>query len=126
MLHRDYLVEMIRDFVNMVMMALGRALKDHDKQSAEEAEAAVAELIDLDPEFALELAPDSLVTMMLLSGVADSIAQYVTYTLSTLSVAYDEMGEERLAGLRKAQAEAVAESFGCDINAVPEGMEGLI
>ncbi len=47
-------------------------------------EAAVAELIDLSQRLPA-LSPDSLVTMMLLSGVADSVAEYVVYALDRLS-----------------------------------------
>ncbi len=125
MLHRDYILDLIDQFMMVVLEALRHALQQHDQQSAEEAEEAIANLLDLDPEFALDLAPDSLVTMMLLSGMADSVADYVGFTLEKLSEAYEGMGAEDLARLRHAQAEAVAESFGCDLQTPPEGLEGL-
>ena len=83
-------------------------------------EQQVAELIDLSPETACALAPDSLVTMMLLSGVADSVAEYVSYALERASRIYDQLGDTDASGLRHLQAQAVAESFNCDLSAVPK------
>jgi hypothetical protein len=80
----------------------------------------VAALLDLDPQTAMNLAPDSLVTMMLLSGMGDSLASYVAYALDRVGDAYDDWGDTQTAELRWDQAQAVAESFGCDQNAVPE------
>ena len=125
MLHRDYILEVIEQFVDTVMRALRHALKEQDVTSAQEAEQAVADLLDLDRTVALELSPDSLVTMMLLSGMADSVADYVAYALDKLGDVYDATGDKALAELRRQQAEAVAESFGCDLSVVPQGLEGL-
>ena len=113
MLHRDYLLEIISRFVETVSVALRRALLDGSHESAREVEDSVAALLDLDPQTAMNLAPDSLVTMMLLSGMGDSLASYVAYAL-------DDWGDTQTAELRWDQAQAVAESFGCDQNAVPE------
>lgn len=120
MLHRDYLLEIIARFVEVVTAALRRAVLDGDEVSAREVEDSVAALLDLDPQTAMNLSPDSLVTMMLLSGMGDSLASYVSYALDRVGDAYDEMGDHRTAALRWDQAEAVAESFGCDQSQVPE------
>lgn len=120
MLHRDYLLEIISKFVETVMAALRRAAFEGDAQAAQEVEDSVAALLDLDPETAMNLSPDSLVTMMLLSGMGDSLASYVSYALDRVGDAYDDMGDKHRAELRWDQAEAVAESFGCDPDEVPE------
>lgn len=120
MLHKDYLLEVIAQFVDAATEALGLAHKRHDPQAAQEAEEAVAGLLDLDAQVALSLSPDSLVTMMLLSGIGDSLAEYVTYTLRELGDVYEEMGNAQVADLRHQQALAVAESFGVDPDVVPD------
>ncbi|WP_303133239.1 hypothetical protein [uncultured Olsenella sp.] len=125
MLQHDYLLEIISQFVDVATAALRGAVMDGDVESAGQAEDAIAGLLDLDPEVALQLSPDSLVTMMLLSGVADSLAGYVAYTLRRLSGAYAGMGRAALAELRLAQARAVEESFGCEPGAVPEEFASL-
>lgn len=125
MLQRDYILEMIEQFLKVVVASLGRALAKADPRSAEEAEAAVATLVDLDPEVAMQLAPESLVTMMQLSGIGDSVADYVAYTLSMLGHAYDGMGDHATAAMRREQAQAVADAYGYDFSAPPEGMEDV-
>ena len=69
MLHRDYLLEVIARFVDAVTIALRGALLDRNPTSAREVEDSVAALLDLDPNTAMNLSPESLVTMMLLSGM---------------------------------------------------------
>ena len=124
MLQRDYILEIVEQFVDGVSAALRRAL-DGDVSACEDVESQVAELLELDRGTALALAPDSLVTMMVLSGMGDSVASYVCYALDRLSRVYDRAGEEDLAGLRRLQARAVAESFGCDPARPPEGLANL-
>ena len=120
MLHRDYLLEVIARFVEAIMVALRRALFEGDEVAAKEVEDAVAALLDLDPQTAMNLSPDSLVTMMLLTGMGDSLASYVAYALDKVGDAYDDMGQREKAELRWDQAQAVAESFGCEEGVVPE------
>jgi hypothetical protein len=120
MLHKDYLLEVIEQFVSTVSQALARALLQRDFEAAEEVEAAVADLVQLDPDTAMALAPQSLVTMMLLSGTGDSVAGYAAYALNRLGDAYDGMGDHDLAELRREQAHAIADSFGADLNEIPQ------
>ena len=125
MLHRDYILEMIAEFCEAVTRALRHALEGGGVESCAEVESQIASVLDLDPMLALSLEPDSLVSMMVLSGMGSALAEYVAYALSELSDVYDELGEENLSKLRLAQAAAVAESFGCDLDAVPEGFARL-
>ncbi|MDO5709184.1 MAG: hypothetical protein Q4G41_03615 [Coriobacteriales bacterium] len=120
MLHKDYLVEEITQFVEAVMEGLGLARVSQDPQATLEVENAVAGLLDLDPEVALMLTPDSLVTMMLLSGVGDALADYVTYALREVADIYEAQGDVQTADLRREQARVVAASFGCDYDVIPE------
>lgn len=124
MFERDYIVEIVGEFARRVGLALRRAL-DGDQTGVADAEREVADLLELDPQVALALAPDSLVTMMVLSGMGDAVASYVCYALERVARLYDRAGDEDLAGLRHLQAKAVAESFGCDPEDVPEGFEDL-
>ncbi len=125
MLHRDYLLEIIARFVEVVTAALRQALLEKDSEAPQEIEDSVAALLDLDPETAMNLSPDSLVTMMLLSGMGDSIASYVSYALDKVGDAYDDAGDAGKAELRWDQAQAVAEAFGCAPDAVPEEFAAL-
>lgn len=119
MLQRDYVLELIGQFAEAVKRALKR-VDEGDRGGCEEIERQIADILELDHATALALAPDSLVTMMILSGMGDSVASYVCFALGRLSKAYEDMGEEDLAGIRAAQAKAVAESFSCDPEDIPE------
>lgn len=124
MLHRDYLVEMVENFVEGISDPLCRSYRG-DKQALGEVEQQIALLVDLDPLLALSLAPDSLVSMMMLSGVADSMAAYVTYALRRVADAYEVQGDKATAVLRRTQAQAVAEAFMCDEADTPEELKAL-
>ena len=112
MLQKDYILEIVGDFVDGVAKHLDAALAG-DAEATGAVEQDVAGLLDLDPEVALTLSPDSLVTMMVLSGMA--------FSLTRLADAYEAQGDADTAALRRAQAAAVGESFGCDPTVAPEG-----
>ena len=124
MLQRDYILEIVGQFVEGVSGALRRAVSG-DATGAADVERQIGELLDLDAATALALSPDSLVTMMVLSGMGDSVASYVCYALERLSRLYAREGNEDLAGLREIQARAVAESFSCDPADVPAELAAL-
>ena len=124
MLQRDYVLEIIGQFVEGVSRALRRAaLGEKDGLLATERE--IGDILELEPTTALALAPDSLVTMMVLSGIGDSVAAYVCYALDRLARFYEAAGDEDAAGLRRLQARAVAESFGCDPDQPPAELAAL-
>lgn len=127
MLQRDYILEIVGDFVEGITDAFRRALGEEAGRAAgvEAVEQQIGDLLELDHETALSLAPDSLVTMMVLSGMGDSVAAYVCYALDRLGTAYERQGDADLAGLRRAQATAVAESFACDPADVPSELASL-
>lgn len=125
MLQHDYILEIIGKFVESVTVALLGVFKNGDLSRIADAERAVAELLDLDAETAMSLAPQSLVTMMSLSGVGDSVAAYAAFALSKVGDAYDLSGDCALAELRRGQARAIADAFGADEKDVPEEFKDL-
>ena len=125
MLHKDYLLEVIEQFVSTVSKALAEALLHRNLEAAEEVEEAVADLVQLDPQTAMSLSPESLVTMMTLSGTGDAVAGYAAYALYHLGDAYDGMGQHDVAQMRREQATAIAESFGANVEEIPEEFQSL-
>ena len=124
MLQRDYVLEIIGQFVEGVSRALRRAAVG-EKDGLVATEQEIGELLELDHATALALAPDSLVTMMVLSGMGDSLAEYVGYALDRLARLYERAGDDDTAGLRRLQAKAVGESFGFDPATPPAELAGL-
>ncbi len=125
MLQRDYILELIAQFAESVRDSLKLASRKKDLAACEDVERQIGELLELDYRTALQLAPDSLVTMMVLSGMGDAVASYVCFALRRLSEIYAEAGNEDLAHIRMAQAMAVAESFNCSVEDVPEEFADL-
>jgi hypothetical protein len=73
----------------------------------------------------MSLTPESLVTMMILSGTGDAVSGYAAYALNRLGVAYEQMGEAQLAEERRAQAVAIADAFGASLDEIPEELRDL-
>ena len=125
MLQRDYLTEMVRRFANVLARRLRAALLDTDPEAIKDLEDAVGSLLDLDGVTAMSLDPSSLVTMMELSGVADSLASYANYALRRIADAYAAQGQPALAQTRRVQADAVCTSFLCEPSFVPAELAEL-
>lgn len=93
MLHRDYLLEVISQFVEVVTRALRAAHASDEvpasRESAREVEQSVAGLLDMDPDVAMGMEPDSLVTMMVLSGLGEAVSGYVAFALSRVADVYE-------------------------------------
>ena len=119
MLQHDYILEVVGKFVESVAVALLGIFKRRDFTHIGEAEKAVAELLDLDPETAMALSPESLVTMMRLSGVGDTVAAYAAYALRKVGEAYELEGDAEVGSRRIAQARASSEACGVEEGEVP-------
>ncbi len=120
MLQRDYITEMTRRFGQVLARRMRAALLDADPDAIADLEDAVGSLLDLDGVTALALDPTSLVTMMELSGIADSLAVYVQYALLRIADGYEASGNTALAATRREQAQAVAGAFLCQLGTVPQ------
>lgn len=120
MLQRDYIVAMLKQLSEVLTRYLRPAVVDADSTAIDEVEGAIGNLLNLEGSVALSLDPNSLVTMFELSGIADSVAGYVSYVLVRLGDAYDQQGNGERAQLRRAQAQAISTAFGSKYGAIPE------
>ena len=125
MLERDYILMVITEFVRTVTEALRLSHFDRSEEAFQQVEAAVAELVGLDAQTAMSLSADSLVQVMVLSGVGAGVAGHAAYALDRLADEYEDAGQEDVAEVRRAQAEAIAESFGWDLNQIPKELAEL-
>ena len=125
MLERDYILMVITEFVRTVTEALRLSHFDRSQEAFQQVEAAVAELVGLDAQTAMTLSADSLVQVMILSGVGAGVAGYAAYALDRLADEYEDAGQEDVAEVRRMQAEAIAESFGWDLNQIPKELAEL-
>lgn len=114
----DYLLDMIARFVQSVVDALGKARGGLSREAVASFESVVGDVLDMDASCALALSPASLVTMMQLSAVDESLAVYAVYALGQAASVYEDAGDAT-AGLRRAQAQAIADAYGFPVGEVP-------
>jgi arylsulfatase A-like enzyme len=118
----DYLLDMIARFVESLVQAMGKGRDGRQVEALVAYEDVVGTVLDMDPEVALALSPASLVTMMQISAVDESLAVYAAYALERAAQVYDAAGDA-CAQLRRAQAAAVADAYGFPVTAVPHELE---
>ncbi len=118
----DYLLDQIARFVEGILASIERMRSGGATEAVEGFEAVVGDVLDMDPETALSLSPASLVTMMQLSAVDESLAGYAVYALGRAADAYDAQGNA-VSQIRRAQAQALADAYGFPVTAVPPEVE---
>jgi hypothetical protein len=118
----DYLLEMVARFVEALVTALERARLGRSAEAIGDYEGLVGEALDMDAEVVLELAPPSLVAMMQISAVDDTMAGYTVYALGRAADLREEQGDA-VAQLRREQAACVAEAYGLEASYVPPELE---
>lgn len=117
MLTQDYLVRLLVDFAAGIMRSMQRATNQRDpKGAAEMLEMAVGESVDMDGATLLSLSPDSIATIMQVSGVDPSVTEYIARSLLLAASYYEDAGESASAGLRASQAKAIASAYGHNID----------
>ena len=80
---------------------------------------------DLDGEALLSLAPESLASVLQVSGVDPHLTEYIARSLMLSGRYHGEAGRADMAELRRAQGLAVAAAFGHEMGADPAGDEAL-
>ncbi len=120
MLHRDYILELVNRFVEVLVRDFERIRAVGDTEAITEMEEAIAELVELEPVMLLSLAPESLATFVSLSPQADAVAPYLVWGLGRVAEALDAVGDGFTANLRRDQARAVADAMGIDAEALPD------
>ena len=122
MLQRDYLVQMIQQFIQAIMRSRTTSQQD-PQQAAGSLENAIGSATDIDGATLLSLGPESIASVMQLSGVDPRVAGYIAYSLQLEAEYLHQAGNDVLATIRQQQAEAVAETFMCDLNEVTSELE---
>ncbi|WP_251212083.1 hypothetical protein [Adlercreutzia murintestinalis] len=117
MLTQDYLVRMLVDFAAGIMRAMQRQTEERDPRGgAELLEAAVGQAVDIDGDALLALAPESMATVLQVSGTEPALTEYMARSLMLAASYRSEAGQAELAELRANQARALATAYGHDIS----------
>lgn len=123
MLQRDYLMQMISQFIQAIIDSRKTAQQKNPQLAADSLEDAIGNATDIDGATLLSLGPESIASVMQLSGVDPRVAGYIAYSLQLESEYLQEAGNSSLAALRQEQANAVAETFMLDLEQTPAELE---
>ncbi|MEG0016972.1 MAG: hypothetical protein RR747_10425 [Gordonibacter sp.] len=127
MLTQDYLVRIMVQFAEIIRRSWMRATKERDPRGAADMlEDAVGEATDIDGGVLLSLSPESIASVMQVSGTDPKVTEYIARSLLLASGYLCEAGDYGLATVREQQARAIAEAYGHELPETPEGLAGLL
>lgn len=119
MLHQDYLVRMIIQFIEAIRQSMRLARSDKKPRiAAEMLDVAIGEATEIDGGILLSLMPESMVEIMQVSGTDQHLVGYIAHSLQLASYYYAQANESALSYLRDQQAQAVAKAYGIELTQV--------
>ena len=120
MFEQDYLMRIIAQLLGAIRRSMERAAGEEDPDGA-----ASALDMALGDEALLSLAPESLASVLQVSGVDPHLTEYIARSLMLSGRYHGEAGRPDVAELRQAQGRAVAAAFGHELGADPVSDEAL-
>lgn len=119
MLQQDYLVRMLMRLAEAISKSLAKAKDDDDpEEAAELLENAIGEATELDGAVLLSLAPESIASVVQISGTDPRVVEYIARTLMLEASCLEDAGKSEKAALRNEQALALANAYGIDVSSV--------
>ena len=119
MLQQDYLVRMLMRLAEAIGKSLAKAKDDEDPEAAADLlEAAVGEATELDGAVLLSLSPESIASVVQISGTDPRAVEYIVRTLLLEASYLEDAGKPEKAALRTQQANALADAYGVDVSSV--------
>lgn len=131
MLEQDYLMRQLLQFFKALVRSNELYWKDENPQGAADSlEDAISNATEMDGVALLSLSPDSIASIMRVTGIDPNITQFVARSMLLESVYLRSAGKFSLAQVREAQARAIADEYGfglpddpSDFESITEGLE---
>lgn len=120
MLQRDYLMNLILQFVQGIRRSVEKGRRDPEDAAAS-LEDVVSQAMDMDAAVLLGLQPESFASILQVSGTDPRVVEYIARSLALEAHYLEEAGSEGLASLRYGQAQALAAAYGIE----PPSMEDV-
>lgn len=103
----DYILRLIEQMGSLIRRALERLGVAEDEEPYELLQEAVGKALDMDPELASRLAPQSLKSLLEIENPDERVLQLMVEALELSAVLLDGRGDMVEASLRREQADAV-------------------
>ena len=117
MFQQDYLMRIFLQFAEAIRRSMLKANGENDPASAAEMlEAAVGEATELEGEVFLYLAPESMTSILAVSGTDPRVVEYLARSLMLEAEYLREADQPEKAALRAEQAAALAQSCGISLS----------
>lgn len=131
MFEQDYLMRQFLMFFKALTRSWEQMHEEKDPLAAAETlEEAISAATDIDGAALLKLAPDSIASIMQVTGIDPQLVEYLSRSMLLESVYLNQGGNGELASVRDAQARAIADAYGfglpddpSDFEAITEGLE---
>ena len=116
MFEQDYLMRLLMQFMEAMRRSIERADDGRDPAAAADMlENAIGDATDLDGSMLLSLAPESMASVLQVSGVDPHVTEYVANSLQLESEFLRSAGNDELAEVRAGQAQALASAYGLEL-----------
>lgn len=126
MFEQDYLMRQLLAFFQALARSWEMKEEDDDPAlAAETLENAISSAVDMDGGILLSLAPESIASVMRVSGIDPQVTRYIAHGLLLESVYLSDAGDEALAHVRAGQARAIAREYGFELPDDPSDFEAL-
>lgn len=116
MFERDYLVRMFARFAEAIGRSIARNKERDPEGAAATIEEAIGEATELDGDVLLSLAPESIASVLQVSGTDPRVIEYVSRSLLLEASFLEEAGNTEKARLRADQAYALADAYGIELS----------
>lgn len=117
MLQQDYLMRMIMQLIQGIRKSMRRAVDEKDPEAAADMlEATVGEATELDGAVLLSLSPESIASVVQISGTEPRVVEYICRTLMLEADYLRDAGKAEKAALREQQARALGDAYGVDLS----------
>ena len=126
MFQQDYLMRLFMQLAEGIRKSIRRAIDEKDPEAAADMlEATVGEATELDGAVLLSLAPESIASVVQISGTDPRAVEYICRSLLLEAEYLREAGKSDKAELRSQQAYALGDAYGIDLTDVSLDEEAL-
>jgi hypothetical protein len=103
----DYVLRLIEQMGSLMRRAMEMLRAGSDEETYELAEQAIGLALDMDPQFAVRLSPQSLAALLEINNLDDRVIELVAEAFAVQADALERSGELVEGGVRRDQANAI-------------------